>query len=423
MTKKKTVFLGSLFGVINIMLSALGAIFVRRFFVANLGVEYLGITAIFSSILGVLLALDCGIAGSLFYKIYKPLSDHDEEKIASVFRLIRAAYFFRAILILVVGIIALFFLPKLCESSNIKLSYIFRSYVIYLILTTISYYIILYSFFIEAIQKRYIVSIITAITYLGSAVLQIMCLVKLKSYLIYIIISLLQPIITYCICRKVAYKEFPLLKTKRKLVKDDLNDLSQIIKIAVHTLGTVIASYTDAFLITAFVGLSTLGLYDNYKVISTKVSALLDQITSSMKDPMRLLIAEGNKIKVEEILQNINFLIFCIAGLCSLLYLSMITPFVKIWLGNDYILGFEIVLSSAFTLFLASLNYITVDTYYCVGCYKLDKKAPIIEIVINLGVSFILGRIIGIAGVLIGTIFFYFVQEILRTRKLFEFFF
>ncbi len=191
---------------------------------------------------------------------------------------------------------------------------------------------------------------------------------------------------------------------------------------AIHTLGMVVASYTDTFLITAFTNIATLGLYDNYKVISTKVSSLLDQITSSIKDPMRLLIAEGDKNKVEETLDNINFFIFVMAGLASLIFLALITPFVSLWLGREYILSYAIAGTAAYNIFLTALNYITVDTYYYVGCFKSDKISPVIEIFVNLGLSFILGKMIGIAGVLIGTVFYYFIQEVLRSKRLFGMF-
>lgn len=423
MSKRKTAMLGTFFGIINIMVSAIGGIVIRRFFVESLGTEYLGLTAIFSNMLGILLSLDGGVAGSLLYKIYKPISDGDENRIAKTFKLIKSMYLLRACIIATVGMIAIKFLPILCGNTSIDMSYIYKAYFVYLILTSLSYYLILYSFLLEAFQKRYLVSILSGITYLVSIVLQIVLLFSIKSYLLYLIVSIMQPIILYVICRVIVKKQYSFIFSDCKLSKEDIRDIPQYLKMAIHTLGTVIASYTDAFLITAFTGIVTLGLFDNYKIITSKVSALLDQVTSSIKDPMRLLIAEGNKKRVEEMLGNINFLLYVIAGFCSLLYLALITPFVKLWLGYDYVLSYAIAVTSSYTIFLAALNYITVDTYYYVGCFKKDKKSPVVEILVNLSISFFLGRIIGIPGVLIGTVFYYYTQEFLRSRKLYNDFF
>lgn len=417
--KKRAALLGSIFGIFNIFISMICSIVVRKLFVVYLGTEYLGLSAVFSSILGVLVILDGGVAGSMFYRIYKPLADNDNERISAVFHLTKIVYLARSVLVFLVGFAAMAFLPRLCRGSTFEMQYIYKIYMLQLVLSSASYFYIFYSFFVEAIQKRHIVALVTLAIYCVTVAAQIVCLIKYKSFVIYTLLHLLQPLTVYFVCRRISFSEYPMLRKKVKLSKGDFRDLPQMFKMVIHSLGTVVATYTDSFLITTFVGLNTLGLYDNYKVILGKVRAFLDQFTASIKDPMRLLMAEGDKEKAYGMLRNLNFFMNCTGGICSILFCAMISPFVQLWLGESYLMSSAVVATSGYTLFLSFLNYITVDIYYYNECYQRDKVSPIIEITVNLVISFVAGKYYGIPGVLFGTVLYYFSQEILRTRKLF----
>ena len=261
------------------------------------------------------------------------------------------------------------------------------------------------------------------VTYVLSVVLQIAMLKTSPRYIWYITIALLQPIIAYIFCRFLAFRYYPYLKHKKKIEDEDKKDFTKLLGMAFHSMSAVIASYTDSFLISAFTGVASLGLYDNYRVIGTKVTALLDQVTSSIKDPMRSLLAENDKEHAETVLQNVTFVVFVVALNCSTLFVGLINPFVSIWIGDRFILDNSIVIVTGMNMFLASLNYILVDTYYYVRAFEKDKKSPIIEILVNLGFSFIFGLQMGITGVLLGTVLYYITQFILRGRRLYNLYF
>lgn len=421
--KKKVALLGSLFGSVYIIISTIGAIFIRKLFIQTFGTEYLGLTAIFSSIFGILAALDCGISSNIFLKIYEPLAFNNREKVKSVFSLIKLVYFIRGIVVMGVGSVVYLFLPIIAQKSNFEITFIQNAYILYLLFSVGSYFFIFYSFFMEAIQKKYLVSIISLLSYFFLMISQILVIKYFPNYLIYLIVSLSQGLLVYIICRILTYRIYPYLKQKTKIGLAEKSDLKSLLGMAFHSMGSVLASYTDAFLITGFTGITTLGLYDNYKIISDKVFVLLNQITSSIKDPMRVLMAEGDRIYAEKMLNNITFFIFWISGLAAVCLINMINPFIKLWLGSNYLLGNTIIIISALIVFLSTVSYIMIDSYYFTECYKNDKKAPIIEIIVNMLVSLVLGHYLGITGVLIGTVVYYFVQIFFRCNRLYTFYF
>ena len=64
----------------QMIITALGFIS-RTVFITYLGIEYLGINGLFTSILAMLSLAEAGIGSSIIYSLYKPVAENDEEKI------------------------------------------------------------------------------------------------------------------------------------------------------------------------------------------------------------------------------------------------------------------------------------------------------------------------------------------------------
>lgn len=418
--RKKNALLGTVFGVAYQILSIFLSFAVRTVFLKNLSVDYLGVNALFSDIFGILIALDCGVSSSVFLRIYKPLAQEDTERVKSVFALIRLVYRVRALAVFVVGGVIYFFLPVLAKSETVPLDYIKKSYVVYLILIAINYSIIFYTFFLETIQKRYILVCIQGTVQIIQSVMSIICLFRFKSFIAYIAINALAEIVKGIVSRSVGLKYLPYLKGKLRIKKEDSKDFVSLIGLAFHSMSNVVIRYTDSLLIVSFAGLTVNGIYSNYKMITEKISSLINQMTSSVKDPMRNLMAEGDKNKVKETIDKVNFIYFWISGFCAISLFVLINPFISIIWGDEYLLGYLPIAFTVINIYLPIMNYTINDAYYYSECYRKDKRTPIIEIVINLIISVVLGRMIGLTGILIGTVACYAFQAVRRAYRFYH---
>lgn len=418
--RKRNVLLGTVFGIIYQIISIILAFAVRTAFLRNLSVDHLGVNALFSDIFGILIALDCGISSSVFIRIYKPLADGDQEHVQSIFALIRLVYRIRALAVFIVGAILYFFLPRLADSGTISLGYIQKSYLVYLTLVTANYTVIFYTFFLETIQKRYILVVIQGSVQIIQSVISIFCLFRFRDFIVYLMINASAEIIKALISRKVGLDYMPYLKGKLKIRKEDKKDLRNLVGMAFHSMSNVVIRYTDSLLIAGLVGLAVNGLYSNYKMIIEKISSLINQLTASVKDPMRDLMAEGDKVKVKDILEKVNFLYFWISGSCSICLVALLNPFIQLIWGRRYILSYLPIVFTVINLYLSVFNYAVNDAYYYSECYMKDKKTPIIEVFINLIISAILGRSIGLTGILIGTTACYLFQAVRRGYRFYH---
>ena len=115
-------------------------------------------------------------------------------------------------------------------------------------------------------------------------------------------------------------------------------------------------------------------------------------------------MVEKDKNKNYETYKKIKFLNFWISVFTSTCLLILIEPFIKIWIGEKYLLD-------KITLIVIIINYYQTmmrSTYNIfkdsAGIWIEDKYIPIIQSLINLITSIILLKIIGLPGVFIGTI-------------------
>ena len=61
---------------------------VRTIFIKTLGNDYLSVNGLYSNILNMLSLAELGFGTAVVYSMYKPLSDNDQDKLASILDLL-----------------------------------------------------------------------------------------------------------------------------------------------------------------------------------------------------------------------------------------------------------------------------------------------------------------------------------------------
>ena len=60
----------------------------RRFFVKYISTDYLGLDAVFNNIIGLMNLAELGIGSAIFYALYGPLAEEDEDRVLGVMQLL-----------------------------------------------------------------------------------------------------------------------------------------------------------------------------------------------------------------------------------------------------------------------------------------------------------------------------------------------
>ena len=83
-----------------------------------MGMEYLGLNSLFTSILLVLNLAELGVGSAMVFSMYKPIADKNEEEICKLLSLYRLYYRIIGIVIAVAGLILMPFIPSLISADS-----------------------------------------------------------------------------------------------------------------------------------------------------------------------------------------------------------------------------------------------------------------------------------------------------------------
>ena len=93
------------FGVILKMYQIIVPFVIRTILIYFLGVEYLGLNSLFTSILQVLNLAELGVGSAMVFSMYKPIAEDDSKKICALMNLYKIYYRIIGIIVLILGVI------------------------------------------------------------------------------------------------------------------------------------------------------------------------------------------------------------------------------------------------------------------------------------------------------------------------------
>lgn len=378
----------------------------QTLFIKILGVEYSGLNGLFTNILTVLDLFELGIGSSITYNLYKYIKNKDTETIKSIMYFYKKAYNYIALLIPSIGLSITPFIKYIVKDITVDIN-IYLIYILFVI-STVSTYILSYKRnLIIANQKNYIINIIQIIYIVILNIIQILILLITKNYYLYLIIKIICTLLENIIINIKANKLYPYLKEKNiKPIKKEIKDniINRVKALIIHKTSGAVTNGTDNILISAFLGITTTGLYTSYNYIITSVKKLFGNIIQTTTPSIGNLLIEKNKEKNYQTFKKIRFLNFWITVFTSTSILLITEPFIKIWLGKNYLLETSVLITLTINHFQTMMRTTYMSFKDAAGIWIEDKYIPLLQLSINLISSIILLKLIGLKGVFIGTI-------------------
>lgn len=260
-----------------------------------------------------------------------------------------------------------------------------------------------YRVLLQADQKLFVISFVDTIAYVFRILLQVF-LIYFKFNIIIVmaipsVILIFRTLMLGSFCRKL----FPKLNKK---VKADYLALSKRWDAMYQQIAWLITSNLDIVILTIFGTLIQVSIYSVYNVIFAQLSSVLGIFTNSLLASFGLMI--GGK-KYEKVKQNFDIYEFVFNGILSFLYgvtASMIIPFVSIYTKNQSEISYiDVTLAGLFVLngILRYFREPAMTIVNAAGHFKETKKGALYEALINLVVSIVLFKPLGVYGLLIGT--------------------
>lgn len=394
------------FAALNMLVQLMLKFAVRIVFVRFLSVEYLGLNTLFANILQVLSLAELGVGGAIVYSMYKPVADGDTEKIKSLIGIYKKFYWIIGGVITVVGLAIIPLLPYLMSGGTTLEVNLNLVYVIYLFNTSVGYFFAHRRALIFANQRNDIETKVSSVCLIALNAVQLVILAITRNYLLYIVILPIFTLIESVAIMLISHRLYPGIRGKaQKLTEGDKKDLVKNTAAMVgHKLGGVAVNSTDNIFISAFLGLTVLGLYSNYAYITTILTSVLTLIVTATRASIGNLIAAGNKQRAYEVFCDLSYFLFAFLIFCFSCYTALAQDFVSIFFGEELVLPFV-------TMLLIGINFYIMQSRAIIGAFRettglfwKDRYKPFFEVAINIGLDFALVIAIGLPGIVIATI-------------------
>jgi len=406
--RKKNATRNIIFGTCLKLYQIVVPFLMRTIMIYFMGVQYLGLNSLFTSVLQVLNLAELGVGSAMVYSMYKPVAEHDNNTICALMGLYRKYYRIIGMVVLAAGCVIIPFVPHLIKSDVPEGINIYVLYVMNLLATVFTYWLYAYkNSILQAYQRNDIVSKVTIITDTIKYILQIFTIVFLKNYYMYVLVLILLQIASNIITAAVVTRMYPEYRCKGSLPKEEVAQInSRIRDLFTSKIGAVIVNSADTVVISAFLGLTVLAIYQNYFFIISSVIAFIAVVFNSCTAGI------GNSIIVETKEKNYNdfkkftFLIAWIAGFCTVCIVCLMQPFMNIWMnGNEKLmLGMSEVVCFCIYFFVYEIQQLLLTYKDAAGMWHEDKYRPLVTALTNLALNIIMVQFFGLYGVLLSTV-------------------
>ena len=358
------------------------AFFSRKVFFDFLGAEFLGLTATITSFLGFFNLAESGVGMAIAFLLYKPIFEGNKDKINELISVF--GYLYRLVGLFILGISILFslFLPLIFPSTSFSWGIIYFAYYAAIFSALLGYFVNYPQVLLTADQRNYEVTGYYQAATVAQTLAQMALIYLVNNYYVYIglqiLFSMLYSVILYWRINKV----YPWLRAEvslgKKLFKKYPDIWKYVKQIFIHKIGGFAHYQLMPVLIYGYVSLPVVALYNNYTLIGGKLNAIVNAVLGSTNAGVGSLIAEGDKKKILDVYEKLFAIDMIAAGVIAASIYELSSPFISLWLGEQYVLAKGVVLS--------------------------DIWSPVAEVSILIIVSVFFGSVWGLKGVLLGPI-------------------
>lgn len=378
----------------------------RKIFIQYIGIEFLGLNGLFSNILQILSLADLGFSIAMGYSYYEPFAQKNKEKVAALTQFYSKIYNLISASIFIIGIMLLPFLKYIINVSE-EIPNLQIYYLMYLINVSVSYLFVYSTALMNADQKGYVVNTITVIVSTVKTIIQIIAIVVYKSYAVYLFITIAATILNNILLFNKSRTIYPFIKN-RNIVLDSAEKkhiFLNLKSVFIYKISGTLLNSVDTILISVLLGTSIVGYYSNYQMlimyITQFVGVLFSAVTAGVGNFIYTEKSDERKYEVFNSMLLISFWLSAVASI-GVFYLS--SDFISLWLGKDYVLDAYVSIAIAFNLFFVISMQPVFVFREAIGLYQKTKWIMLIAAAINLVLSIILGKVWGLAGIIVATI-------------------
>lgn len=391
--------------VFYMIVSTIVPFVVRTLMIYYLGDVYAGINSVLVSIISLLSMTDLGLGTAIVFFLYDPVAKSDKAMIQAYLNVLRKAYCYIGITILIIGLLLTPFLSFFVGSdipNDVNIYVIFIVYVVSIVIPYM-YYPEIQSY-VFAIQRGDVINAANFISNIVAYMIQILAIVCIRSFSVYFIALFIQTLLNCCFRRIIKSKFCSEIVPDGKLDLRSSDALKKkVVALLGHQMDEKFIASIDNLVLSHFCGLVVVTVYGNYMYVVSAVflilSSVFDSISASMGNAIVTETKESNYVRFNTILWMNGMLVVWVCACLACMY----QPFMTMWMVDRL---FPVSTMALFVLYFFIIQIRrTVLTFKNVsGMWWEDRYKPYVSMVVNLLMDIILVKHIGVNGALISSI-------------------
>ncbi|MBR3019917.1 MAG: polysaccharide biosynthesis protein [Clostridia bacterium] len=398
----RNIFYGGMLNMVNIVFP----FFMRSVMLNYLGSQYLGLNGLFKSILSVLNMAELGVGSAMVFSMYKPIADDDTETICALMKLYRTFYRAIGLFIAVVGLAITPFLRTLIKDDLPPDMNLYILYFMNLGNTVLSYWLFAYkNCLLNAHQRVDVGSKIRLVMHFIEYGLKFVSLIVFRNYYMYLSVQLLvQVAINILIAARVT-KLYPNYSPRNSLPKEKVLDIVKRVRdLFTAKFSAVIFKSADTLVISSFMGLTVLAIYQNYYYIITSLRTLLEVVVGACIAGIGNSLVTESEEKNYRDLKRYSLLFSWMMCVSTAMLLCMYQPFMHLWMGPENMLTFDYVVCFAIYYYSMGINKLINMFKDAAGIWHSDRWRPLTAALVNLGLNLATVQWLGLYGVLLSSV-------------------
>lgn len=378
----------------------------RKVFLHFLPIDLLGINGLYTNILTALSFADLGLDSAVLYSLYKPVSEGNNELVSSMIHYFKKVYAGLAFAIFAIGLLLIPVL-KYIVRSDLPQDQIIIYYLIFLLNTVLTYFAAHKVALLTACQEQRVQKTVALLSSMILQLLHILVLIIWKNYYAYLGVTLLGSVINVVILSVVCDKRHPDMCSYRSKLSVPFDKKTVIDRVKFtfpYKVGTVVVDSTDNILISIIVNTAAVGLYSNYLVAVIAIQGFISTITRSMTGSLGSLCAQkDNKTRQLSVFRSMLLFYHMVASIGGIGLALLLDNFIELWLGNQYLLGMPTCIAIAVSFYLTNAISPIWMFREANGLFREVRFLLLTTAACNIVLSIILGKLMGVFGILIAT--------------------
>lgn len=421
MNRTQKTMRNSLVGLIGQVVSILLSFISRKVFIQYLGVEMLGLNSTFTSILNTLSLAEMGFQQVIVFHLYGVLARDDREQINNLINIYKLVYrcigcFFIVAALCCVPLLQVF-LSDIEATNSVRIFFIVQA-----LSGACTYFLAYKRNILYADQKSYVSGLIDTVVNTVGTLVSIVVSIYTRNYLLYLLVNLAKTYISNLFVHVACTKRYPYLhKTKVdwKLLKKIASSLKDVI---LERLAGYIYGSTDNLIISMFISTVQVGFLNNYTMIINHIKTLMKSLTTPLIPALGHMVAlerEGERqVETFRLLEQVYF---WMTGLAVVPVYVLADSFIQMFFGAEYVLPRLILFLMCVDLYIhinqdTCLSFLTAN-----GLFRKRRNISIGGAMVNIVVSLLLMKPMGIAGILAGTavsqVYYWVARSVVALRE------